>query len=41
MKEDSFFNNLNQNIEGATDIWIKDIKNINEGFPILSWQNAN
>ena len=41
MKEDSFLNNLNQNLEGTTDIWIKDIKNINEGYPILSWQNTN
>ena len=39
MKEETFLNNLNKNPEGVVDVWIKDTKNINNGYPILIWQN--
>ena len=38
MKEDTFISTLNQNLEGVTDIWVKDTNNINNGYPILKWQ---
>ena len=38
MKEDTFLTTLNHNLEGVTDIWVKDTNNINNGYPILKWQ---
>ena len=40
MKEESFLDNLNQNLEGSVDVWVKDTKNTNNGYPILIWQNT-
>ena len=39
MQEESFVNRLNQNLEGVVDVWVKDTRNINNGYPILIWQN--
>lgn len=36
MKKENIIGLLNNDLE--TRIWIKDIKNINEGFPVLNWQ---
>ena len=35
LKSDEFINELNSKYNG---IWKKDIKNINDGYPILNWQ---
>ncbi len=38
MKNDAFLNDLNADSSDENKVFVKDINNINEGYPILKWQ---